>query len=293
MHWLILLISVFSSSAGATAKPKQRAPAQALIQGVIVVDQAAVYKASDFDSAVIGHTRRGKKFMMSPQVFGAFYRIQIKPSQPGQPGQVGYIPDTEIRPISKKKLTKDSSASAKGKPDQEEVKKKRPFEETKYKGISVAMINFREETMGLRPTASMIFFGFKAQGEGLLMEGMLSELNFQMAPSAPSYYEQATGVPSSGLILLMDGLLLTASPSGKNSLTFFGFGPMFKYSRIDTGVLNGGKTEHYSLNDMSLGLAFNLGISQRIGAFAARLELKYFWEKMQYYGFAITGQMEF
>jgi len=292
MLWLILLISVFSFSADVTAKAKQRAPAQALIQGVVVVDQAAVYKASDFDSAIIGHTRRGKKFMMSPQIFGAFYRIQIKP------GLVGFIPDTEIRPLSKKKPKKDSNSAAKDKrdqdkPDQEEVKKKRPFEETKYKGISIAMINYREETMGLRPTASMIFFGFKAQGEGLLMEGMLSELNFQVAPSAPRYYEQATGVPSTGIIVLMDGMLLTASPSGKNSLTFFGFGPMFKYSKIDTGVLNGAKTEYYSLNDMSLGVAFNLGISQRIGDFAARLELKYFWEKMQYYGLAITGQMEF
>lgn len=289
------LLSFFALTA--LAQPPARGPAQAMapgaaggwIKGRVIVDRAAVYADSDFDAKILGYTSKGRIFLMLPQTFGAFHRIEIRK------GQYGYVPDTEIRPLVPPKASgrKKGESKAAEKEKKDPPKKKLPFTEAAFRGLTASLINFRENTMGLRPTDAMVFYGFKFSGKDMIMEGSEGSLNVDFAPSAPAYYEQATGYPASGYILLLSGLIENTAPHGKNTMTFWGFGPMFKYSKFNTSMKVGANKENYSMDNMHLGAAFNLGVAQRLGDFALRAEARYFWEDLQYLGFSVALQKEF
>lgn len=298
----VVLLSFFAVSAFAQSparRPAQAAPLGAAggwIKGRVIVDKAAVYKDSDFDSKVLGFTVKGRVFMMLPQTFGAFHRIEIRK------GQYGYIPDTEIRPLVAPKAAAKKKADTKTaeKEKKDPPRKKLPFHEAGFRGLSASMINFRENTMGMRPTDTMLFYGFKMSGKDTVMEGSEGSINVDFAPSAPSYYEQATGYSASGFVLLVSGLIEHTAPQGKNTMTFWGFGPMFKYSKFNVSMdVPNAKPppakvrDSFAMDNMHLGAAFNLGLAQKIGDFALRAEARYFWEDLQYLGFSVALQKEF
>jgi hypothetical protein len=258
----------------------QAKPTQAVIKGRIIAESATVYRSPDFGSQVLGRVKKGRQFSISKKPQGAFYKVLIRS------GLVGYIADSEIRPLSLKNPKPEEE-------NQEKVKAQKSFVQASFRGISLSMIRFREATMGLRPTENMLFLGFKVVSDDIVMEGSTGEVNFQISPGAPKYYEKGTGNSAAGYIILMDAMISTQSPMGKNTLSFLGFGPLFKYSKLDVTINVAGKKEAYSMNDMTLGAVFNYGLSQRIGDFALRLDAKYYWEQIQYYGFSLSGQMEF
>lgn len=253
-----------------------------------MANPATVYKAPDFDAAVLGRAKQGRQFKVLGKQQGAFFKILIRP------GLEGYVADSEFRLVNPpRQVQKKRSEEPTSPLEKPEPKKKREFFDTSYGGVSLSLILFRESTMGLKPTENLMFIGYKSVGDGLLIEGTYGELNLQIHPGAPKYYEQGTGQSAGGYIVLADGMMTIPSPMGANSMTYFGFGPMFKYSKFDVAITVAGKKEVYSLNDMTVGAVFNYGLAQRIGGGALRAEIKYFWEKIQYYGFALTGQFEF
>ena len=70
-------------------------------------------------------------------------------------------------------------------------------------------------------------------GPNLLVDGLtVTEMNFCFYPNSPSYYSDATGKPSSGWIFLADTFQMVV-PHNKVTVTYFGFGPLFKYSKFD------------------------------------------------------------
>lgn len=282
---------VYASSKKPKRSVAQEKQAKAVTKGRVTAESAKVYKSPDFDSPVLGKVKKGREFSMASQPRGAFYKVLIRS------GLIGYIADSEIRPINaraKPKKADDKSEEAQSPLEVEEKQKaEKAFVEASFRGVSLSMIRFREETMGLRPTENMMFLGFKVVAEDIVMEGSTGEVNFQLSPGAPKYYEKGTGNSASGYIILMDAMISTQSPMGKNSLTFLGFGPLFKYSKLDVKIDVAGKKEAYSMNDMTLGAVFNYGLSQRIGDYALRVDAKYYWEQIQYYGFSMSAQMEF
>ena len=271
-------LGFFSSLAMAFAAP---APAgNSASRGFVLHDGAAVYQKADFDSSVIAYLQAGKIFEISGKTFGAFYRIRVKP------GMIGYIADSDIK--SSRKKNQEAAAEAANAPAKK--KKKHPFGFTQYAGLEFAYVNYREDTMGIKPTASLTFVGAKLSGPNLVVSGaMTTDVNFLLSYGAPSYYSQTTGNSAAGWIFISDFLFVTNFPQGRNALLYSGFGPMLRYSKFDVQL---GKAQ-YSLEDMALGAVFTAGLGLRAGRFALRSEIQYYWEKMQYYGGALALQMDF
>ncbi len=255
----------------------------------------AVYESASFDAKVIAVLPAGKVFSISNNLFsGAFYRIRVRD------GVIGYIADSDVKPLGKKASAKKSSSlgakATKDKGQDSQPKKNPRFEFARYVGASYYLNRYEEDTMGSSRSEQMGFFGIKMSGANVLLEGLVpTELNILYAPRAPDYYQKVTGQASSGWIFIMDFLLQTYIPQSKDSMLLFGFGPMFRFSKFDVGLRDSGTgtVTQYSMQDMALGAAFNAGIALRVSNIALRLEAKYHWEKRSYLGFGTALQFPF
>ncbi len=266
-------------------------------QGQIMDDEVQVYEKSNFDSNVLGTVQAEQVFDISKTTVNGFYKIRIKP------GVTGYVSDADVKPLFKageslppnenkikNKKSKKSKNSAKG------SGKKRSFEYTRFVGPQYAVIDYREETLGGKPHENLNSFGIKISGPNTLMEGLMPiDVNLIYYSGAPSYYSKSTGRSASGFMFLGDILFQTYWPQGKNVLTYFGFGPMMKYSKFDVELLDTttSKYQPYSLEDISVGMSFDLGLALRIGTTAVRVDYQYFWEKQTYSGFTAAVQFPF
>lgn len=170
-----------------------------------------------------------------------------------------------------------------------ERRKKRPFDETRFRGPTLSSINYIEDTMGAQRTQSLPFFGLKVEGPNTLFSGDLrtnAELLFHFG--APDFYEKATGTKADGWIFLTDFIFETALPQSNWHMITFGFGPMFKYTHYGVTLQENGKPLAYSLDDMTLGAVFDGGLGFRLGSYALRFNAKYYWEKTRYWGGSLT-----
>jgi hypothetical protein len=158
-----------------------------------------------------------------------------------------------------------------------------------FRGVSLQYVTFKEETMGIQPTANCLFYGFKVVGPNLFVEGeAITELNVDILPNAPGYYQKATGRGADGWVMHADMLFQQQFPQGRNVMTFFGFGPMFRFSSINAELVNGATRSSYSLQDMVLGAVFDFGFGARAFGNQIRVEYKYYWEKSQYSGAGVS-----
>jgi hypothetical protein len=280
IFFLISLLNLQVSKAQSPAAPQK---------GRTLSMENAVYSSPSFDGKVIAVLPEGQIYSISNNLYaGAFYKIRVKDKV------TGYIADTDIKPLNK--IKRDSEKKQASKKETEKPKKRRPFEFSRYVGPSYSLISFQEDTMGSVRKEDMSFYGAKLSGVDILIEGLLpTEINLMYAPKAPGYYEKITGVGASGWIFIADFLLQTFLPQGKDSLLFFGFGPMFRFSKFDVGARDSstGVVTNYSMQDMTLGADFNLGYAFRVSTVAMRLEAKYFWEKKSYFGYGAALQFPF
>lgn len=285
-----LLFLITFNSIGAAFAADKTSSAGAVRKAIVVNDSAAVYKSPDFDAPVLTYLKEGMSYLVSTQVFGPFLKIKVSEQM------TGYIADTDVNTVkdSKKVIEKKEKAAkvlVKHEEESREASRKlKPFQWTRFSGLQLSSIRFREETMGLRPSENLTFYGLKMTGPDLLIEGeMVTEFNLQFHLDAPNYYETATGKPASGMLMLLDVMMLSQNPQGKNALLYFGFGPMIRYSKFDVSLGN----IPYSLQDIAFGAKFNLGIGLRVSKLALRAETQLFWEKLIYSGIGVTAQMEF
>lgn len=261
--------------------------------------EATIYSKPDFDSPTIATVQGGKIFLVSSRLFnGAFYKIQVKP------GLIGYIADSDVKPLWKKtenQINKSKNSEAEGKKKNairsaQKKTRRRPFPATQYVGLSLASIEHKENTMGDHRRDQLMFYGVKLSGPNLVVDGDFpTEINFLFHNGAPKYYEEITGRPADGWIIIMNFLWQNYFPQTKDSFLFFGFGPNFKYSKYSLSLTetSSGKNLNYSAEDMLLGAVFNFGISGRIGPAAIRAEYVYYWEKEMYGSFGLSLQKEF
>jgi hypothetical protein len=258
-----------------------------------ISEEVPVYRDADFDSPVIATLPEGKTFEVSHRKFNeAFFRLRVKP------GVLGYVSDADVKTFfasGEKKAGKVRKKSQK--PDEPQDKKaQRPFQFTQYGGFQYAMIQYQEDTMGDRRKEDLGFFGAKISGPNLIIEGEIpTEMNFLFHYGAPSYYEKLTGKPADGWILLMDFLFQNYYPQSKNTMAFFGFGPVLKYSKFNATLTDPttGKASDYNLEDFSFGAVFNAGAAVRFRQMALRAEAQYYWEKMSYLGLSLSLQFAF
>jgi hypothetical protein len=255
---------------------------------IIIDEGAVVFTQPDFDSEPKFKLHAGEKVEVSKRNFGPFHRLKTKD------GELGFIADSEYKVTSKAATTEKSNEQAAEKtadsPPEKKPKKQNPFSVTRYRGISISYVGYKEQTMGSQPMANLVFYGFKMAGPNLLVQGdMVTELNVDLFPGAPGFYQEGTGNSASGWLLHTDMIFESVFPQTRDIVTFAGFGPMFKYSHYNVSLTNStGKTSAYDLEDMVLGAVFNVGFGLRMGQTCLRAEFKYDWEKTQYWGLGMS-----
>ncbi len=243
-------------------------------------DGAMVYKNPNFDAPVVAYLKIGQRYLISKKKSGAFHKIKLRN------GRYGYIADTDITLPGKKSRSKSKARANKNDP---KIEKTKSLEDTKMWGFALSNVSFTESTVGKLFTDDMTFYGAKFTGPGILSEGSPMDVNVLISTQAPSYYEKITGESVSSFIMLMDTLFITPFDGTFNRTVYFGFGPLFRYSRINTRV---GDLD-LDMQDLRLGAAFNLGIALRISSVALRLEAKYYWEREKYMAYLFALQFPF
>ena len=299
MKCFVALMITFASLSAVFAQAPKKAYQY---RGKTINEEAQVYEKADFDSTIIATLPADETFDISKAlVNGAFYKIRISP--PGEPSRLGFIADTDIKPLFKTAKAAESKAVGEEpeKNDRKKSAKKRPprkkksFENTRYVGPVFALIDFQEDTMGQKLHENLGFVGLKVSGPNVLLEGVPIDVNLLFYSGAPSYYKKATGNSASGFIFMGNILMQTYWPIGPNALTYFGFGPMMKYSKFDVELFDTttSKNQPFSLEDISVGASFDVGLGFRAGPVALRVDYQYFWEKQMYGGFSGSLQWGF
>jgi hypothetical protein len=250
-------------------------------KAIVINEGALVYKAGDFDAPVLTRLKAGQIYDISLKTNGPFYKIRIKP------GVLGWIADTDVR-VGKGTKGKTNLKKDAKKPDKK--KRIRSFYGSRYRGPVFSYLTYNENTMGDLRSQNMPFYGVKVAGPNTMFSGdFRTDAEFLFHVGAPGYYEKGTGYPASGWVFLTDFIFETALPQSKWHMLTFGFGPMFKYSHYEVTLLQNAKQVSYSLDDMTLGAVFDLGLSFRIvDTYALRFNLKYYWEKTKYWGGGLT-----
>lgn len=260
------------------------------VKATIIGETPYVYEKPDFDSKILAEVEPGKVFDVSKSKKNGFHKIRVRP------GMVGWIPDSEIRLGSHKIKSEEDAVSDVEEKRMDKARKSNslPINMARYRGLSFESILFTEQTAGRERSAALPFYGLKISGPDTLFSGMLpTEMSFIFSPQAPNYYKDITLNSASGYVFLAQFQFVTNFSTGKNYLAFYGFGPVLKYSHFDLKLGSGGAQKKYSADDMTLGASFNLGAAYRMGAFALRPELKYYWEKTKYVGFGLSAQWAF
>jgi len=268
--------------------------ADKVVKVVVILQGALVYKDADFDAPVLAELKQGTVFDVSSKKKGYFYRIRVKP------GVIGYISDVDVRITSDKKLKEEKvaaqKASLKKESPSEPEPPRKPFLNRRYRGLAFEMMSYTESTLGANRTAQVPFFGLKWSGMNTMFSGEIyTDANILAAFTAPKYYQDYTSNSASGWIMNMNFLFLNPQKQGRHHFTFFGFGPMFKYSHLDATLTNPTtlKNSSYALDDMTLGAVFALGLAFEMDRYALRSEVKYYLEAKQYASFGLSLQMDF
>ncbi len=257
----------------------------------ITNEGASVFLQPDFDSDTIAQLPEGEKVEVSKRIFpgankmGAFHRIKL-PN-----GKMGFISDAEFK-MGDSVKTQPAAAATKTEAPKEN-KKYTPFASSRYRGLSIDYVGYKEQTMGIQPTSNLVFYGFKMVGPDLMVEGdMVTEININVLPSAPPFYSEATS-GANGWVLHSDFEFESIFTQTANVATYAGFGPMFKYDHYSISYTSAGKNNSYDVDDMILGAVFSAGFGLRMGRTCLRTEFKYNWEKTMYWGLGTSLLFQF
>jgi hypothetical protein len=279
--------------------PSTLAQTASLYRAEVVAEEALVYSKADFDAPILDSLKKGEVFEISRRLYGAFHAVRLRS------GKVGFIADSDVRPLGKKSqnrrggLSAQSEAKADVKADvKAQAKtpiKKKPDANSKTVGGTLMSLRFREDTMGLRPTDQMPFFGLRLSGPDLVVAGpVLTDINFLISGRAPNYYSEVSSGGASGYAFLVDFALEMPNKLNRLVWSYWGFGPFVKYSRWQTSIENlNSANSVYVMEDMALGLKLQAGLLFHLGGAKLRLEIPYYWEKMHHSGLALSVQFPF
>lgn len=288
-------VAVAVSLAVTTAFAQAPSSAPKSQKGTVISEEAMVYQNPDFDSPVVGTVHRGENYDISIGRKGPFYKVRLKP------GSLGWIGDNDIvpganrvsPPVKNPKAPNIKKKKAQQAPSQPK-KKQKPFVLQDYRGPALEYLPFKEETLGASRKENLLFYGFKWAGPNLIVDGdTVTDASVLFHYGAPKYYKDATGSDASGWIILANFLFQSNQSQGRDVMTFYGFGPAFRYSHFNVAMNVAGQNTNYAADDMALGAVFNGGIGLRRGNYAVRAELKYYWEKTTYLGGGLSVLWKF
>lgn len=254
--------------------------AMAVQKAKIFSDVVEIYSEPDFDSEIMDEVKAGESYFISDKTYGPFYRIKLKS------GKIGYIVDYEVEIEGKgrvkpkdldavlleneKKMAGENPEELMD-PDDEEVE----LFGVPREGPTLQLINFRENTLGSDQVDNLLGFGYKS-----VSDQVWSVLGVF---KAPKYYETAGAV--SGVKLWGDiGFSSPIVMIGTTSEIRYA-ATLFTHVSVITLTT---PTRKYNLQDVTLGLALEVGWMFKIRSSAIDLAIKYYFDKYSYAGFGLS-----
>ncbi len=242
-----------------------------------------IYMAADFDSEIIETIRPGTLYTISSKPKGAFYQIKLKS------GQIGYVPDTELEiegegVFQPKDFDSDLDTKLKKNKknvkiqDEEESEEEDPdSEKLSYHGMTLQLINYHEETLGGTQVGDLYAIGYRNYPQ---LNDYASSFAWGLSAAfrAPAYYQQLTERPASGFAFWSDFQVINVTALGSNSTVHYGAGPFLKLTQFTVSS----PTRGYTLQDITVGLFFELGLIFHFDQLSYDLNLRYYWDKKSY-----------
>lgn len=271
-------------------KTKRTLPSQV---AVVQDEGATVFPNPSFDTDPIAYLDPGQKVRVSRKKypgkdgFGLFYIVFIAS------GQRGYVSDVEIIPqFTETKFTKREKQN----PEFEEVTKepepqKEPMLFTRYLGLSVHSVQFKEAFSGGDLDAATPMYGLKLTGPGYLFEEIPLDIDILLAPEPPEYYDKVLATaPSSGLLIFTSMALKFPFIDLDNFHIYYSLGLVGNYSRFKIQI--GSNT--FDSQEFKVGLLGGLGAAMRIkGRYFIQGDARYYYEKTKYWGYAISFGLQY
>ncbi len=304
MKILLLQIFIFSNLflnlawAQPGRRPASKAPAaKASTQGqwaIVKTDNAIVYENPDFDSGALMYFPAGQKVRISKTIFGSyfkFYKVKVNGNK------IGYITTIDVTIQNEKesragaKAAKNPQARQRNQPQrsQDKYPPVHPFMQTKYLGIFVGFLNYKETISGIDASENLMVYGLKLTGPKTLID-LPTDLTMTLHYGAPTYYNSFSSVKPTGFVLITDLLLLFPFLERKQTAFHFGLGPLIDYSSFQFGTPSGIANS----SDLSIGLSAALGFGVKLGLnWAARGEYKMMWERSSYSAYQLAIQNRF
>ncbi len=254
-------------------------------KATVIERDTPVYDAADFDADVTRTVNPEESFIVSKKPYGPFYKVKFKN------GALGYIVDTELNiegigPFQPKPFVEDVELAKeknkkKNKPiqdeDEEDAEDQQSIQ-TVYRGASLQMINFRENTLGKIRTADLLAIGYKHQPA---TGGFESKLSYELfvSPKAPTYYTEniVNGKVSGGIIWVSTQISNMNGYTPTTSIRY-GAGPFLRYSLFNVKTA----ARNYSLQDLTVGVDIQAGLIWHTPWANLDFGLRYFWDDEPY-----------
>lgn len=291
--FIVLILLGANYSWGQQPAPVAKENPNKAIKALVVNEPAYIFIKPDFDSEVIATLNVDKKiYYVSKGKWGPFHKIRINKTTQG------YVLDSDIKLASAEDFAPKPKPQVEKKPKKttsKKSKKAKTILNTNYGGPVLQLTNFTEDTMNSLRSQTLNFFGYKYSGRSRFFEdSTYIDANLLLYWGAPGYYSSATGKSASGWVLIGDFLMEATQAQSRDTMTFYGIGPVFRYSHIEATINEGAVTSDYSLDDAVLGAVVNAGIATRWDEkYALRFDGKYYWEKQKYWAFGLAFQFEF
>lgn len=262
------------------------------MQALIYVDGAAVYAEPDFDAPVKDYLRYQSKVVVSTKAargiggMGLFHQVKYAGNK------TGYVTDTDIRVVAREraKVTKKEKTISKAwEKEEQENLGEQPIYFRKYVGAAVSMVQFSEKFGGKKKSDDILMYGLRLSGPEILLGAPL-DINVWFSDQKPKYYspQGSWGKPTGWMML---GDIMAQLPMIDINKTFvtYGLGMMWVFTNYK---IPDGRTRTYS-KEFRIGLDAGLGVGQRFGKYMLRADVKYYYEKTQYFGGILSFQGEF
>jgi hypothetical protein len=266
------------------------------VKATVITDGAAVYQTPNFDSAVQEYLSYQTQVLVSKNAYvgvgglGLFHKVQAK-------GRSGFVADTDIRvtKVARERNEEETSAKANKssskawEKEEEEALGKAPLYFTRYLGAALAMVNFTEKFSGQKLSDDMLMYGLRMSGPGTLFDGPPLDVNVWFSMQKPGYYSRFSNGSPTGFMMFGDVMIQLPFIDAKRTLVTYGLGAMWTYTRYSVPV----KNVTFDSQEFRMGAVAGVGLGQKFGKFMLRGDVKYYYEKAQYFGYLGSFQMEY
>lgn len=259
-------------------------PAWSAQKAQIVGPEVEIYGDADFDADVISVVKKGETYMISDKVQGPFYKIKLKS------GQIGFIPDYEVDIAGKGRIQpkdfeemlvgekiRDSKNNKNSKREQMQAEEdpEDEFERT-YRGITLQLINYHEDTLGGLQVDDLTAVGYKSLGD----------ISWEVigAFKAPKYYTEKLNASVNGFKLWTDFGISNRIEISRYTTIRYGAAFFAHFSQIRVAA----PTRAYDMQDISAGLILEGAVLFKIYRSAFDISLKYFFDRNSYGGFGVS-----